>query len=223
MKLLGASLMCANSLDLRGEIARLEQGAVDFYHVDIMDGRFVDNFALSIDVVHAIRPLTRRPIDVHLMVEDPGRYVERLARAGADIITVHAEATPHLQRVLTQIRGLGVRAGVALNPSTPVESLICVAESVDVLLIMTVNPGFAGQRFIDAMHAKIRFARGWLRAQGSQAQIEVDGNISELMLPLCASEGADLFVLGSSALFHSGGSLGENLRRSRQLVGGAAS
>ncbi|HED2698183.1 MULTISPECIES: ribulose-phosphate 3-epimerase [Klebsiella] len=220
MKLLGASLMCADFLQLGEQISELEKAGIDFYHIDIMDGQFVDNFALSIDFIKSIKPLTSKPIDVHLMVDNPERYIESLVKAGADIITVHAEAVTHLHGVLTNIRSQGVKAGVALNPSTHVESLGYVADLIDVLLIMTVNPGFAGQKFIDTMHGKISFASKWLKENGSEAIIEVDGNIGHHTIPPCATEGASMFVLGTSALFHNKGTLAENLLETRRVTEG---
>lgn len=214
--MLGASLMCADLLNLGQQIAELEAANIDFYHIDIMDGQFVDNFALSIDFIKIIKPLTARPIDVHLMVNHPERYIDALAAAGADIITIHAEAVGHLHGVLSQIRRHGVKAGVALNPATQVRSLGYVVDLIDVILIMTVEPGFAGQTFIDAMHRKIRFARSWLKMKRSQALIEVDGNIGPQTLPRCMAEGASMFVLGTSALFHHRGTLAENLRKARK-------
>ncbi len=216
MRLLGASLMCADLLNLGQQIAELEAANIDFYHIDIMDGQFVDNFALSIDFIKTIKPLTTRPIDVHLMVGQPERYIDALAAAGADMITVHAEAVGHLHGVLTQIRRHGLKAGVALNPATQVRTLSYVIELIDILLIMTVEPGFAGQTFIDAMHRKIRFARTWLKMKRSQALIEVDGNIGPQTLAPCAAEGASMFVLGTSALFHHRGTLAENLFETRK-------
>ncbi|EEX2877722.1 ribulose-phosphate 3-epimerase [Escherichia coli] len=218
MRLLGASLMCADFLKLGGQILELEKGGIDFYHIDIMDGQFVDNFALSIDFIRSIKPLTTRPIDVHLMVDKPERYIEPLVKAGADIITVHAEAVTHLHGVLSTIRSHGVKAGVALNPSTHVESLGYVVDLIDVLLIMTVNPGFAGQKFIDTMHEKIRFAHTWLKEHGSNAVIEVDGNIGHHTIPPCVAEGAGMFVLGTSALFHNRGTIAENLAETRAIT-----
>ncbi|BDH46927.1 ribulose-phosphate 3-epimerase [Salmonella enterica subsp. enterica serovar Choleraesuis] len=220
MRLLGASLMCADVLKLGEQIIELEKAGIDFYHIDIMDGQFVDNFALSIDFIKSIKPLTSKPIDVHLMVDKPERYIEPLVMAGADIITVHAEAVTHLHGVLTGIRRHGVKAGVALNPSTNVESLGYVVDLIDVLLIMTVNPGFAGQTFIDTMHEKIAFASQWLKQRGSHAVIEVDGNIGHHTIPPCAAEGASMYVLGTSALFHSRGTLIQNLRETRKITEG---
>lgn len=218
MKLLGASLMCADLLHLGQQIKELETANIDFYHIDIMDGKFVDNFALSIDFIKLIKPLTTRPIDVHLMVESPERYIQPLAEAGADIISIHTEAVTHLHAVLTKIRSYGIKAGVALNPSTRVETLGHVVDLIDVLLIMTVNPGFAGQKFIERMHEKVVFSANWLKEQGSQAIIEVDGNIGHHTLGLCHAEGASMFVLGTSALFHQRGTLIENLQETRQII-----
>lgn len=218
MRLLGASLMCADFLQLGKQLAELDKAGIDFYHIDIMDGQFVDNFALSIDFIKSIKPVTTKPIDVHLMVNKPERYIESLIKAGVDIITVHAEAVTHLHGVLSNIRDHGIKAGVALNPSTPVTSLDHVVDMIDVLLIMTVNPGFAGQKFITTMYKKICFANKWLKEQGSNAIIEVDGNIGHHTIPTCVAEGAEMFVLGTSALFHNRGGLAKNLLETRKII-----
>lgn len=218
MKLLGASLMVADFLNLGSQIGELEKGNIDFYHIDIMDGQFVDNFALSIDFIRVIRPLTQRPIDVHLMVEKPERYIDAVVSAGADIITVHAEATTHLQGVLSKIRQQKVKAGVALNPATPVQTLEYVTDLIDVLLIMTVNPGFAGQKFIDPMVDKVAFARRWLESKNSKALLEVDGNIGGKPMLLCEQAGADMYVLGTSALFKKEGTISGNLMETRRQI-----
>lgn len=216
---LGASLMCVDYLNVGKEIAELEKAGIDFYHIDMMDGQFVDNFALSIDFIKAIKPITTKPVDVHLMIQNPEKYLELLVKAGADIITVHAETVPHLHGVLAKIRSYGVKAGVALNPSTRVDSLEHVIDLIDVVLIMTVNPGFAGQKFIETMYGKIDFAQKWLKEHKSNAVIEVDGNIGHHTIPACAEKGASMFVLGTSALFHKKGTLAENLHETRIIAG----
>lgn len=210
--------MVADFLNLGSQIEKLESENIDFYHIDIMDGRFVDNFALSIDFIKVIRPLTRKTIDVHLMVEKPERYIDAVIAAGANIVTIHAEATLNLHGALSSIRNKNVKAGVALNPSTAVQSLEYVADLIDVLLIMTVNPGFAGQQFIEGMYDKVAFSKNWLKTKNASARIEVDGNISPLTLPGCINAGAEMFVLGTSSLFKPGGEIEKNLRYIRNIM-----
>ena len=218
MKLLGASLMVADPLNLHAQLVELESAEIDFYHIDIMDGKFVNNFALSIDYIRSIKKITTKPIDVHLMVEQPERYISELADVGVDIITVHAEAVTHLHGVLNEIKKHGIKAGVALNPSTPVESLNFVSDLIDVLVVMTVNPGFAGQKFIDSMYEKVEVAKQWVTSKGLDSLIQVDGNIGHHSIPECSENGANMFVLGTSALFHDRGTLTENLTATRGIV-----
>lgn len=218
MKLLGASLMVADPLNLHSQLVELEGAEIDFYHIDIMDGKFVNNFALSIDFIRAIKKVTTKPIDVHLMVEQPERYIAELAEVGVDIITVHAEAVTHLHGVLHDIKKRGIKTGVALNPSTPVETLNFVSDLIDVLVIMTVNPGFAGQKFIDSMYDKVYVAKKWLASKGMDSLIQVDGNIGHHSIPKCSEYGANMFVLGTSALFHDRGTITENLTETRGVL-----
>jgi len=190
------SILSADFGALAEDIARVEGAGADQLHVDVMDGRFVPNITIGSPVVEAIRKRTRLPLDVHLMIVEPERYLADFVRAGADIVTVHAEATPHLQRALVQIRELGARAGVALNPATPSDALTWVLDDLDLVLVMSVNPGFGGQKFIPAMYAKIRQVRTRL---GSRAvDVSVDGGVKvEHARPL-AEHGASVLVAGTA-------------------------
>lgn len=198
------SLMCANQADLGGDLARLEAGGADMFHFDIMDGDFVPNFTFGPQILEGLRPLTRLPFDTHLMVRRPERYIERFRLAGSDVITVHAEATDHLQRTLVEIRKSGAKAGVALNPATPLSAIRHVLDVTDLVLLMTVNPGFAGQPFVPAVVPKIRTLARLIRRHGLPIQIEVDGNLGPKTIPLCLEAGAEILVCGTSSLFLPG-------------------
>ena len=190
------SILSADFTRLYDEIMRVEDA--DYIHVDVMDGRFVPNITIGIPVVEKLSERISMPMDVHLMIVEPEKYTERFVRAGASIVTVHAEATPHLHRAVQQIKQAGARAGVALNPSTPLEAVRYVISDIDLLLIMTVNPGFGGQRFIPAMWDKIRTARELLDSTGSSAILEVDGGVSPDNVGRLASLGVDMVVAGSA-------------------------
>jgi ribulose-phosphate 3-epimerase len=190
------SILSADFGALAEDIARVEGAGADQLHVDVMDGRFVPNITIGPPVVEAIRKRTRLPLDVHLMIVEPERYLADFVRAGADIVTVHAEATPHLQRALTQIRELGARAGVALNPATPPDALAWVLDDLDLVLVMSVNPGFGGQKFIPAAYAKLRQVRTLVGAR--PVEVSVDGGVKvEHARPL-AEHGASVLVAGSA-------------------------
>jgi ribulose-phosphate 3-epimerase len=190
------SILSADFAALGADIARVEAGGADQLHVDVMDGRFVPNITIGPVVVEAIRKRTRLPLDVHLMIVEPDRYLEAFVGAGADAVTVHAEASPHLQRTLARIRELGARAGVALNPSTPPDALQYVLDDLDLVLVMSVNPGFGGQRFIPAALPKVRQVRTMLGARA--ADVSVDGGIKvEHARPL-AEHGASVLVAGTA-------------------------
>lgn len=190
------SILSADFARLGEEIARCEAGGADWIHIDVMDGRFVPNLTFGAKVIETARRVTSLPLDVHLMVVEPEKYFESFAAAGANVITIHQEVSPHLHRQLHRIRELGCAAGVAINPSTPVELLRDVAPDLDLVLVMTVNPGFGGQQFIPTMVDKIRRAREMLRAAASGATLEVDGGIARDTITRCWRAGADTFVAG---------------------------
>lgn len=215
---LSASLACADWLHLERDLKAIEEAGVEMIHIDVMDGTFVPNFALNMDVMRAVRKVCALPLDVHLMIESPERYLARFVEAGATYLTVHQEATRHLQRVLGEIRALGARVGVALNPATPLNTLDYVLEDLDLLLIMTVNPGFSGQKLVPAMLRKIAEARAMVKARGLEMDIEVDGNVSFEAAPRMVQAGANILVGGTSSLFRPGASIQENAARLRQVV-----
>jgi ribulose-phosphate 3-epimerase len=190
------SILSADFAALGEEIARVEAAGADLLHIDVMDGRFVPNITIGPGVVAAIKKRTRLPLDVHLMIVEPERYLADFARAGADLLTVHAEGCPHLHRTLAQIRELGARAGVALNPATPPGVLEYVLDDLDLVLVMSVNPGFGGQRFIPSAYPKIRHVRTMLG--GRPVDVSVDGGVKlEHARPL-AEHGASTLVAGSA-------------------------
>lgn len=192
------SLLSADFARLADDIAMLEAGGADWLHVDVMDGVFVPNLTFGAKVIETCRRLTRLPLDVHLMVVEPEKYFEPFAKAGADVLTIHVEAAPHLHRQVGRIKELGCRAGATLNPSTPVGALEEVAADLDLLLVMSVNPGFGGQAFIGRSVAKIAKARALLDATSSRAVLEVDGGISRETIAACWRAGADTFVAGNA-------------------------
>lgn len=192
------SILSADFGKLADDLAMCEAAGADWIHVDVMDGRFVPNLTYGTKVIETVKRYSHLPIDVHLMVVEPEKYFEDFVGAGASILTIHQEATPHLDRQLNAIRELGAQAGVALNPGTPVETLRDVAPLLDLLLVMTVNPGFGGQKFIDYTVEKIRRGRAMLDACGSDAVLEVDGGISRETISRCWRAGADTFVAGNA-------------------------
>ena len=192
------SILSADFGRLADEIALCEAGGADWIHVDVMDGRFVPNLTFGVKVIETIRRLTTLPIDVHLMVEEPENYFVDFAVAGASLLSIHPEVSPHLHRQLHRIKELGCLAGAALNPSTSLESVREVAVDLDLLLVMTVNPGFGGQTFIPQSLDKIRRARELLTASRSRALLEVDGGISQDTIGTVWRAGADTFVAGNA-------------------------
>jgi ribulose-phosphate 3-epimerase len=197
------SILSADFAALGQAVATVERGGADLIHVDVMDGHFVPNITIGVPVVRALKRVARVPLDVHLMITDPDRYIEAFAEAGAAMISVHVEVLPHLHRTVQAIRALGVKAGVVLNPSTPVASIENVAADVDFVLIMSVNPGFGGQTFIPRSASKVEEMRALLdRAGNRAAPIEVDGGIDVRTAPLVVAAGARILVAGS-ALFQT--------------------
>ncbi len=192
------SILSADFAVLGEQIAAVERGGADLIHVDIMDGHFVPNLSIGVPVVRSIRKIASVPLDVHLMIEEPDRYLDAFVKAGAAMISVHFETLPHLHRTLQAIKELGAKAGVALNPSTPVGMLEEVAGMVDHVLVMSVNPGFGGQTFIPRSESKIQAVRALLNRQGNAAPIEVDGGIDASNVARIVEAGATILVAGTS-------------------------
>ena len=191
------SLLSADFGRLAEEVAAVEKAGADLLHIDVMDGRFVPNITIGPLVVAAVKRCTKLPLDVHLMIVEPEKVLEAFAAAGADVITVHAEATPHLQRAVARIRELGKKAGVSLNPSTSLSAIEWVLTDVDMVLLMTVNPGFGGQNYLPAMTGKIELLRSQLSRTGLAVDIEVDGGIKEDNVETVVRAGANVIVSGS--------------------------
>jgi ribulose-phosphate 3-epimerase len=197
------SILSADFTKLGEDVAAAERGGADLFHVDVMDGHFVPNITIGPLVVQALRRVTRLPLDVHLMITDPDRYIGPFHEAGASMISVHVEVLPHLHRTLQAIKALGAKAGVVLNPSTPVGTLAEIAGEVDFVLVMSVNPGFGGQSFIPRSEAKVREVRALLDRTGNhQARVEIDGGIDLTTAPRVVAAGASILVAGS-AIFHA--------------------
>lgn len=201
-KILSASLMCADLTNLIDSIKELEKAEIDYLHIDIMDGSFVPNITLGFDLINSIKKVTDIPLDIHMMVNEPSKFIDRMELSENDILCIHYESEKHIHRALEMIKNKGCKAGLAINPQTPVESIKYLLEYIDMLLIMTVSPGFAGQKMFAGAERKVEDAKKLLDNCGfSSIPIEVDGNISldnGKKLKLC---GAEIFVLGTSALF----------------------
>ncbi|HEY3308295.1 MAG TPA: ribulose-phosphate 3-epimerase [Desulfuromonadaceae bacterium] len=198
MKKIAPSILSADFSRLGDEIRAVEAAGADYIHIDVMDGHFVPNITIGPLIVEAARRVTSLPLDVHLMIENPDQYIPEFAAAGADIIVVHAEAGCHLHRSVQLIKSLGKRAGVSLNPATPLNCLDYVLNDLDLVLLMTVNPGFGGQSFIEACYPKIHALRAMLDRRGSEAELEVDGGVKASNIGRISQAGADVFVAGSA-------------------------
>ena len=203
--MLAPSLLSADFSRLAEEVREVEKAGCDALHIDVMDGHFVPNLTIGPLVVSAVRKVTKLPLDVHLMIEQPERHIESFVKAGADRLTVHVEACPNLHSTLQVIQSLGVKAGVTLKPSTPAAMLQPVLSTVDLVLVMTVNPGFGGQTFIPEMLPKVAELRRMLDEIGSSAWLEVDGGVSEQTIPGLKAAGANVFVSGTSVFKHPDG------------------
>jgi ribulose-phosphate 3-epimerase len=217
---LAPSILAADYRRLGEQVREAEAAGADYIHVDVMDGHFVPNISIGSVIVQAVRGVTALPLDVHLMIEEPERHIEAFARAGADILTVHPEASPHIHRVVEMIRRVGARPGVALNPGTPLSMIEDVLADVDLVLIMSVDPGFGGQEFIEEVLPKLRRLRRLLDDAGSAVEVEIDGGITAETAPRCVAAGARVLVAGT-AVFNEKGSIAENMARLRKSVEGA--
>jgi len=209
---IAASILSADFTRLGEEIRAAERGGADAIHVDVMDGRFVPPITMGPVIIEAVRRATGLPIDVHLMIVEPDQHIEACARAGATSITVHTETVTHLHRLIQQLKDLGTRAAVALNPATPLGAIEPVLADLDMVLLMTVNPGYAGQRFIPSVLPKVRQLRGWIAERALVQDIEVDGGINESTAPLAVTAGANVLV-AASAVFEGPGGVEVSLRR----------
>ncbi len=220
MKKIAPSILSADFSRLGDEIRAVEAGGADYIHVDVMDGHFVPNITIGPLVVEAARKVTTLPLDVHLMIADPDRYIPDFAAAGADIIVFHAEATFHVHRTIQLIKSLGKKAGISLNPATSLHCLDYVLEELDLVLLMTVNPGFGGQSFIDACLPKIHALRGMLDKRGLDTELEVDGGVKVSNIEQISRAGADVFVAGSAVFGSSdyAATIAEMKMRAREPV-----
>lgn len=195
--LIAPSVLASNFANLQTEVEMLNKSQADWLHIDIMDGRFVPNISFGFPVMEAIKRYAQKPMDVHLMIQEPELYIERFRTAGADTITVHIEACTHLHRTVQQIQATGAKAGVALNPHTSVQQLEDIIADVDMVLLMSVNPGFGGQKFIHNTYRKIEALKNLIIARNSHALIEIDGGVNQENAPLLLEKGADVLVAGS--------------------------
>ena len=198
MYILAPSILAADFGNLRKEIETVSEAGAQYIHIDVMDGMFVPSISFGMPVIQSVRSCTDKVFDVHMMVEEPGRYAADLKAAGADLLCVHQEACRHLDRTINQIKELGMKVGVALNPATPVETLSCVLDQVDMILLMSVNPGFGGQSFIPQTLDKLREVRQRIDASGYDIRLEVDGGVKASNIGEIAAAGADMFVAGSA-------------------------
>ncbi|MEP6725524.1 MAG: ribulose-phosphate 3-epimerase [Bacteroidota bacterium] len=198
MPIIAPSLLAADFLNLQKECTMLNESEADWFHLDVMDGRFVPNISYGFPVIEQITKTTSKPCDVHLMILEPGKYAEAFKNAGADILTVHIEACPHLHRNIQQIKSLGMQAGVAINPHTPVESLKEILQDIDMVNIMSVNPGFGGQSFIPHTMQKIRELKKMIAERGLHVKIEIDGGVTLENAHALIRAGADVLVAGNT-------------------------
>jgi ribulose-phosphate 3-epimerase len=215
--IIAPSILSADFARLGEEARAIEAAGADWLHVDVMDGHFVPNITIGPDVVKAIRPHVSIPMDVHLMIAPADPYLEAFREAGADILSVHPEAGPHLNRTLKQIRQLGAKAGVVLNPSSPPEALTYMMDDIDLILVMSVNPGFGGQSFMTSQLKKIETLRAMIDASGCDIVLEVDGGVTAQTAPLCLAAGATALVAGSAVFRGGQDAYAENIRALRGI------
>ena len=213
--LISPSILSADFARLGEEVRAIDEAGADWIHVDVMDGHFVPNITIGPGVVKALRPHTQRPFDVHLMISPVDPFLDAFAEAGADIITVHPEAGPHLHRTIQRIRALGKKAGVSLNPATPAKMLDYVLEEVDLVLVMSVNPGFGGQKFIHSQLKKIEAIANRVAKENLTVHVEVDGGIDSETAPLAANAGANVLVAGTAAFRGGPNAYAANIRALR--------
>jgi ribulose-phosphate 3-epimerase len=198
MALIAPSVLSANFLQLSNDIKMINESEADWFHLDVMDGRFVPNISFGLPVIAAIKKEAKKVMDVHLMIEEPGKYAEEFKNAGADILSVHIEACPHLHRNLQQIKSLGMKTGVAINPHTPVQQMFDVLHDVDVVCMMSVNPGFGGQKFIEYTLEKIKQLKAEIIRRGTNTLIEIDGGVTLANAKQIIDAGADVLVAGNT-------------------------
>ncbi|MDE0638079.1 MAG: ribulose-phosphate 3-epimerase [Candidatus Poribacteria bacterium] len=212
------SVMCADLCNLETDIRELEEAGISLFHFDLMDAHFVPNMPIGLALIEQLRQKTDCAFDIHLMVQNNDFFVEAVAKIGVQQIAVHAESATHLDRTLSVIQGHGIKAGVALNPATPLSAITYIIDRLDFVLIMTVNPGFAGQKLVPATLQKISDCRVFLNERGVDLPIEVDGNVSFENIPKMVAAGADILVGGTSSVFHKSGSRAENIQQIHQAI-----
>ncbi len=215
MNYLAPSILSADFSQLGDAIRALDESAADYIHIDVMDGTFVPNISFGFPVMKCIRPLTKKVFDAHLMVQDGDRYIDAAAEAGADLICLHLEAVKHPQRALSYIHSIGKKAALALCPHTPVSELSWLLDDLDMVLLMTVNPGYGGQSYIPAMTQKIRDMRAMIDASGKAIDLEVDGGVKTSNLKMCLDAGANVIVAGSAVF---SGDIAENVRAFKEIM-----